>query len=110
MSDGAKSPGGSSISREDVRKVALLSRLRIEEDQLDVYAAKLASVLGYVERLQELDLEGVEPLTNPLDATNRLDEDLPRKGLSTESLMKMAPRATPPFVAVPKVLGDGGGA
>lgn len=100
----------SSLTPDDVRRVALLSRLRLDEAQVERYVGQLDSVLGYVERLRELDLEGVEPLTNPLDATNRMDEDRPSRGLPTEALMRMAPESSPPFVAVPKVLGEGGGA
>jgi aspartyl-tRNA(Asn)/glutamyl-tRNA(Gln) amidotransferase subunit C len=102
---------------ETVRKVASLSRLALSDQQQAKYAAQLGSVLGYIERLNELNLEGVLPLTNPMDATNRLGEDTPSAApgpgstrVSVEDLMKMAPASLPPYVRVPKVLGDGGGA
>lgn len=101
---------------EVVRKVAALSRLALTEQQQTRYAAQLGGVLGYIERLNELDLEGVQPLTNPMDASNRLGEDTPSAPagpgstrVSVEALMKMAPASMPPFVRVPKVLGDDGG-
>ena len=98
------------LSVETVRKVAHLSRLAITDEEAQTQATRLAAVLEYVERLRELDLTDVEPLNNPMDVTNRVDEDTPREGLPVEALMKMAPGAHRPFVKVPKVLGEGGGA
>lgn len=102
---------------EDVRKVASLSRLALSDQQQAKYAAQLGGVLGYIERLKELNLDGVAPLTNPMDASNRLGEDTPSAPagpgstrVSVEDLMKMTPASLPPYVRVPKVLGDGGGA
>jgi len=96
------------ISEETVRKVAKLARLEIAEEAVSTYTAQLASVLGYIERLRALDLEDVEPMAHPLDVANRTDPDEPGPMLETQALMKMAPEAAPPFVKVPKVLGDGG--
>lgn len=103
-------PAPDELNEDVVRKVARLSRLAITDDEARTQTSRLTAVLGYIERLQELDLENVEPLNNPLDATNRIDEDTPRESLGTDDLMKMAPGAHPPYVKVPKVLGDGGGA
>jgi len=96
------------LSEDDVRKVARLSRLHLEDAQIAEHAEGLRAVLGYVERLQKLDLEGVEPLTNPAGETNRLDDDQPADALPTETLMQLAPKSVPPYVATPKVAGDGG--
>ncbi len=101
-----------SLTSEQVRKVAKLARLALTDAQVEDYRAKLGAVLGYMERLQSLDLSKVEPLTHPLEAGNRLDEDVVGKTVSNEALMKMAPAngSMPPFLKVPKVLGEGGGA
>ena len=93
-----------------MRKVARLSRLAITDEQARVYQGQLAAVLGYMERLRGADLAGVEPLTHVSGAVNRLDEDAPGPTLPTETLMRMAPESMPPFVKVPKVIDDGGGA
>jgi aspartyl-tRNA(Asn)/glutamyl-tRNA(Gln) amidotransferase subunit C len=98
------------LSEGDVRKVARLSRLAITDEQARVYQGQLAAVLGYMERLRQVDLAGVEPLTHVSGAVNRLDEDVPGATLPTEALMGIAPDAMPPFVKVPKVIDDGGGA
>lgn len=97
-----------SLSEETVRKVARLSRLTLDDAEVHDNAERLSAVLGYINRLSELDLTGIEPLSNPLDASNRTDADEPVQGLPTETLMEMAPDSHAPFVKVPKVLPDGG--
>ena len=91
-------------------KIARLSRLAITDAEVADYQVKLSAVVGYVERLRGLDLSRVEPMANVADSTNRLDADVPGPTLSTETLMEMAPAVMPPFVKVPKVLEEGGGA
>jgi aspartyl-tRNA(Asn)/glutamyl-tRNA(Gln) amidotransferase subunit C len=99
------------LSLEEVRKIAVLSRLAITDEQAAAYRESLGAVLGYMENLRRLDLSGVEPLTHPTDATNRLDDDAEGPTLSPDALMRMAPSSMPPFIKVPKVLGgDAGGA
>jgi aspartyl-tRNA(Asn)/glutamyl-tRNA(Gln) amidotransferase subunit C len=98
------------LPEHDVRRIARLARLELTDEQVKAYASRLGAALGYIERLRGLDLEGVEPMTHPLDHTNRMDDDVPGPTLDTEALMKIAPETTPPFVKVPKVLGDEGAA
>lgn len=100
--------GSESLSEETVRKVARLSRLTLDDAQVQSSAVRLSAVLGYINRLGELDLTGIEPLSNPLDAVNRTDADEPVPGLETETLMEMAPDSHEPFVKVPKVLPGAG--
>lgn len=107
--------GVASITTESVRRVAHLSRLALTDGQLAACADRLGAVLSYVDRLKELDLRGVEPMAHPGDATNRLQVDEPageasgpERRLGPEALMRMAPASMPPFVKVPKVLGDEG--
>jgi aspartyl-tRNA(Asn)/glutamyl-tRNA(Gln) amidotransferase subunit C len=98
------------LSPDEVRKVARLARLDLPADRVEAMRSQLDAVLGYVARLRELDLAGVEPLTNVADAVNRLDPDEPGPTLPTDVLMKMAPAAEPPFIKVPKVIDEGAGA
>ena len=97
-----------SLSREDVSKVARLSRLWLDEQSLERSRVELGAVLGYVRLLRELDAElaGVEPLSHPGDASNRWDEDEPRAPMANQVAMGLAPEASPPFFKVPKVIGD----
>ncbi len=100
----------SELSPDDVQKVARLARLRLDDAEIERERTRLAAVLGYVERLKSLDLSGVEPLAHVGEQTNRLDDDEIGGHLSNQTLMDMAPERDPPFVSVPKVLGEGGGA
>ena len=98
------------ISEAEVRHVAKLSRLKLSEQQVAYFASSLSHVLGYVSKLDELDVEHVEPMAHPTDMTNHFREDEPTQPLSLEQVLANAPEADPPFFKVPKVLGDGGGA
>lgn len=98
------------LSAEQVRKVAKLARLGLSEEQVELYREQLGAVLAYVERLRELDLADVEPLANPVEESNRLRADEPSQGLNQQTLVEMAPAAAGSFVAVPRILGDAGGA
>ncbi|MDG2030958.1 MAG: Asp-tRNA(Asn)/Glu-tRNA(Gln) amidotransferase subunit GatC [Phycisphaerales bacterium] len=97
----------SMLSEEAVRKVARLSRLAIDESQIPRYADQLSSILQHIERIQELDVEGVEPMAHPLPLNNRLDDDVPNEGMPIEDLLKNAPSVRDDYISVPKVLGEG---
>ncbi len=97
------------LSEREVRHVARLARLEIPDGRVALYAAQLGAVIGYIRRLRELNLSGIEPLAHVGEAANRLDADEPGPTLPNEVLMKMAPEAIPPFLGVPKVLDEGGG-
>jgi len=99
-----------SLSPDYVRRIAKLSRLSLTDEQVEQYGSRMSAVLGYMNRLRELNLDDVEPMANVGGTTNRLDEDTPGPMLSNDALMKIAPDKMPPFVKVPKVLGEGGGA
>ncbi len=109
----------SELTPEAVRKVARLARLALTDEQVSKYAGQMGSVLGYIERLRELDLKDAEPMTGPVDARNRMDEDVAsaERGegstrLGPMDVARIAPEGggqLPPFVSVPKVLGDDGG-
>lgn len=98
------------MSSKDVARVAHLARLALTPEALEEYRVKLSAVLGYAQSLQQLDLNDVEPMTTPFDSFNRLADDQPEAGLSNQALMDMAPAKSEPFILVPKVLGDSGGA
>ncbi len=98
-------PKASAITLDDVRKVAKLARLSPSDEQLQRYQGELSAILAYVQRLQELDLSGVEPLANPVEETNRLRADEPHAGLPQSTLVGIAPKATEGLVRVPRILG-----
>ncbi len=97
------------LSLDEVRHVARLARLRLSPAQLEQSRSQLSSILDHIAKLNELDVEGVEPMAHPGDLTNRLAPDEVADPLPVEQLLAMAPAVSGRFLAVPKVLGDGGG-
>jgi aspartyl-tRNA(Asn)/glutamyl-tRNA(Gln) amidotransferase subunit C len=91
------------ISREDVLHVARLARLEIPEDQIEHVRAELGAILEAVGKVSELDLEGVEPTSHPLDLVNVWDEDEARPSLSREDALANAPDPADGAFRVPAV-------
>jgi aspartyl-tRNA(Asn)/glutamyl-tRNA(Gln) amidotransferase subunit C len=107
------------LTEQQVRHVAKLSRLRLSDQEIASYTERLSAVLEYVSKLNELDIEGVEPMAHATDTTNVLREDELAGGisggtvggaLSVDQVLDNAPATSPPFFKVPKVLGQGPGA
>lgn len=98
------------ITEDDVRQVAKLSRLALSDPEIAHFTGQLAAVLEYVGKLNELDVEGVEPLFHPSDHHSVMRDDVAQPGLSTDEALANAPGRQDDFFKVPKVLGDGGGA
>ncbi|MEM6392020.1 MAG: Asp-tRNA(Asn)/Glu-tRNA(Gln) amidotransferase subunit GatC [Planctomycetota bacterium] len=99
------------ITPDDVRKVAKLSRLKLSDEQVTHFTSQLEAVLGYVDKLKSLDVDGVEPMPHALDQTDVLREDVVGPALTHDDALKNAPSVEEEkFFGVPKVIGDGGGA
>ena len=97
-----------SISEEQVRHVALLARLELTDDQVARYGEDLNSILGHIDSIQHLDLEGVEPTEHPLDVVNVTREDVVKPGLSREDALKNAPQVEDSAFVIPQIVGPGG--
>ncbi|MEO0483978.1 MAG: Asp-tRNA(Asn)/Glu-tRNA(Gln) amidotransferase subunit GatC [Planctomycetota bacterium] len=98
-----------------VRKLARLARLAVTDADIEPEAVRLSAVLGAMDVLREAvaredEPEHVTPMAHAGDETNRMRADAPGEALSNETLMAMAPETLAPFVRVPKVIGEGGGA
>jgi aspartyl-tRNA(Asn)/glutamyl-tRNA(Gln) amidotransferase subunit C len=98
------------IDQNQVRKVAKLSRLDLTEDEVQEFTGQLSAILGYVEKMNELDTTGVEPLAHCLTVSNVLREDSAKESLGTEKVLANAPQRDDEFFKVPKILDDGSGA
>ena len=79
------------IEREQVMHVARLARLRLSEEELERMASELSAILEHVERIDELDLAGVEPTTHVVALENVLRSDEPRASLPRERALAEAP-------------------
>jgi aspartyl-tRNA(Asn)/glutamyl-tRNA(Gln) amidotransferase subunit C len=94
------------MTPEDVRKVASLARLRVSDEELEGFTAQFNQIVAYVEKLDEVDTTGVEPMTSVLDASNVLRDDEPGPLLTPAEALSNAPKKTEGFFSVPKVIGD----
>jgi aspartyl-tRNA(Asn)/glutamyl-tRNA(Gln) amidotransferase subunit C len=79
------------IDREQVLHVARLARLRLSEEEVERMAGEMSAILGHVETMNELDLEGVEPTSHVVELQNVLREDVPRECLPRERALEQAP-------------------
>jgi len=84
-----------------VLHVAKLARLRLTDDEVERMAGELSKILEYVETMNELDLEGVEPTSHVVDLTNVLREDVPQPSLDRETALEQAPDAAEGGFRVP---------
>ncbi|MFZ0038622.1 MAG: Asp-tRNA(Asn)/Glu-tRNA(Gln) amidotransferase subunit GatC [Candidatus Acidiferrales bacterium] len=97
------------ISREEVLRVAELAHLELSEADVETYRGQLDSILEYVDKLNEVDLSGIEPMAQVLfssgDANpSALREDVERPCNTGSELLKQAPDARKPYFRVPKVI------
>ena len=90
---------------DDVRHVAKLARLALDEPKLQRFTVQLESILEYVAQIDQLDVQGVEPMAHALPLHNVLREDVVGPSLPLEKVLQNAPETDGPFFKVPKVIG-----
>jgi aspartyl-tRNA(Asn)/glutamyl-tRNA(Gln) amidotransferase subunit C len=89
------------IEREQVLHVAKLARLSFSDEEIDRLAPELSKIVEYVEQMDRLDLEGVEPTSHVVELQNVLREDVPRPSLPKERALEQAPDAADGGFRVP---------
>ena len=92
------------ITRQDVEHVARLARLEITETEKQAFSQQLSDILTYVEKLNALKTEGVEPTATVLGQTNVFREDKSRPSLPVEKALANAPEQADGFFVVPKII------
>jgi aspartyl-tRNA(Asn)/glutamyl-tRNA(Gln) amidotransferase subunit C len=92
------------INEGQVRKVAKLSRLDLSDGELAQFTEQLSAILDYVEKMNELDTDGVEPLAHCLPISNCFREDIVSESLGSERALANAPQRDGDFFKVPKIL------
>ncbi len=93
-----------SLKPDDVRNIAQLARLHIEEAVIEDYATDLSSILELVEQMNRVDTSDVLPLSNPLDATQRLRDDAVIETDQRDKFQAIAPDVAEGLYRVPKVI------
>ena len=94
------------ITEEQVRQVAKLSRLKLDDEHITLFTGQMGAILEYIEKLNELDTTDVEPLAHCLPISNVTRADIPKASLGTETVLKTAPQKDGDYFKVPKILED----
>ena len=93
-----------SIDEGTAAKVAKLARIRVEEDRLPALAQEFNTILGFIEQLNEVDVENVEPMTSVTPQRLKRRADVVTDGDQQSAVLANAPDAREGFFAVPKVV------
>jgi aspartyl-tRNA(Asn)/glutamyl-tRNA(Gln) amidotransferase subunit C len=89
-----------------VRRVARLSRLKLNDHEVAKLASELSQVLHYVDQLDELDVTNVEPMAHAIEVTNVFRPDEPRPKLAREAALANAPKTDGKYFLVPPILDE----
>ncbi|APZ42031.1 Asp-tRNA(Asn)/Glu-tRNA(Gln) amidotransferase subunit GatC [Acidihalobacter ferrooxydans] len=93
-----------SLGSDEVVRIAHLARLALQPEAVDGYARDLSSILAFVEQLEAVDTQGVQPMAHPQDATQRLRADEVTETNQRERFQQLAPQAEAGLYRVPKVI------
>lgn len=96
----------STISRDEVARLAKLARLALTDSELDSFAGQLDAILGYVGKIQAVDVSGVAPTGNPLKSENVTRPDVVAPSLTQQQALAEAPSADEGRFVVPQILGE----
>ena len=94
------------IDNELIRHIALLARIEMTDEQADALGRQFVEIVAYMDKLGELDTDGIEPMAHALDVCNVLAADVAGESLSAEQALANAPARDGDFFKVPKVIGD----
>lgn len=93
-----------SLTADDVRNIARLARLGLNEDQVADHASRLSSILDLVDHLERADTHEVAPMAHPLDLVARLRADTPQTSVDSAAFQGIAPDTAEGLYRVPKVI------
>lgn len=92
------------LTREDVKHVAILARMELTSEEEEQLTLQLDKILHYIEKLDQLDTENVEPLAHMGDIVNAFREDRVINRPATDALLTNAPDKEQNFIKVPKII------
>ena len=92
------------IEQDEIEKIAELARIRISGEQIGLVTQRITEILQMVDQLQAVDTQGIEPMANPLDATQRLRADVVTQSNRREAFQAIAPAVENGLYLVPKVI------
>ncbi|NOY65495.1 MAG: Asp-tRNA(Asn)/Glu-tRNA(Gln) amidotransferase subunit GatC [Nitrospirae bacterium] len=92
------------ISSKEVEHIAMLARLKLTEEEKELFSEQLSKILDYIEKLNELDTVDVEPTSHVIPLRNVFRKDEPAQSLSVDDALKNAPDRAGSFYRVPKII------
>lgn len=93
-----------SLTKEEVKKVAFLARLEFKDEEIEKFQGQLNDILSYVDKLSEVNVDGIEPLSHAIDLKNSFRDDIAEKCISNELALKNAPKKEDGTFIVPKIV------
>ncbi len=91
------------ITKETVRHIAKLARLKLSAQEEDIYTEQLGKILDHIDALKEVDTEGIEPMSHALQINNIMRDDKVEPCPGQEKILSAAPQAERGFFRVPKI-------
>ena len=94
------------ISKEEVKKVAQLARLELNDDEINNHAEQLAKILDYIKQLDQINTENIPCTTRAIEVINIFRKDERRNYMNSEELLDLAPSREDNFFKVPKIISE----
>lgn len=92
------------VDKDTVRRIARLARMKLEEERVEPMMGELNGILSWIEQLEEVNVDGVEPMTSAVAHSLKMREDVVTEPNNAEALMVNAPGGEDNFFVVPKVV------
>ena len=91
------------ITKDQVEHVAKLARLSLSEEEKELYTKQLSKILDYIDQLNKVNTDGIEPMTQPIPTVNVMRTDIIKKQFERTDMLKNAPQEEYGFFRVPKI-------
>ncbi len=92
------------MSDIDLKHIARLSRLHLSDEEFRFFETQVRQILSFVDKLKEVNVDGVEPTSHPLSLSNVFRDDEAKPSIPIEEFLKHAPKARGRFFEVPKII------
>jgi len=92
------------ITKDVVEYVAHLGRLELDPDEVELYTSQINSILEYMDKLNSIDTEGIEPMSHPMPVSCVLRDDIPKDSFSVDASTQNAPEKKGSFFKVPPII------
>ncbi len=93
-----------SVTKKDAQYIANLAKLKYSDEELENFTHQMNEILAYIDKLNELNTDGVEPLSHPVENTNVFRHDEKKKSIERDNALKNAPDSNEEYFKVPKVI------